>query len=87
VGRALPAGDPLYLHPHRRLASLSPAALPRCRTCTGSHIPKTFHDSFPPCISSNELHQAWLAENRRYTAEVEAAYGRFAEAKDEASER
>lgn len=56
--------------------------LPRCRrsrTCTGSHVPKTFHHSFPPCISSNALHQAWLAEHRRYVAEVEAAYGPFPE--------
>jgi hypothetical protein len=51
--------------------------LPRCRRsrcCTGSHKPRTFHPTFPPCISSNELHQAWLLEHRVYIGEVEAAY-------------
>lgn len=52
--------------------------LPRCRrsrTCTGSHIPTTFHSSFPPCICSNALHSAWLREHTRYVEEVAAAYG------------
>lgn len=51
--------------------------LPRCRrsrTCTGSHIPWAFHRNFPPCIASNELHQAWLSEHRLYLAELNAAY-------------
>ena len=51
----------------------------RSRTCTGSHKPRAFHPNFPPCISSNEMHQVWLAEHRLYTAEVEAAYGPFPE--------
>lgn len=51
--------------------------LPRCRRsrcCTGSHKPKTFHRNFPPCICSNEWHDAWLAENRVYLREMEAVY-------------
>ena len=52
--------------------------LPRCRrsrTCTGSHALSTFHSNFPPCITSNELHHAWLSEHRAYVAEVEASCG------------
>ena len=48
---------------------------PRCRrarTCTGSHIPRAFHPSFPPCIASNDDHQRWVEEHERYLAELRA---------------
>lgn len=73
--------QPTIRHVSTRMEAWRHCRLPRCRrsrTCTGSHVPKTFHRNFPPCIASNELHQAWLAEHRRYTAEVDAAYGPFA---------
>jgi hypothetical protein len=64
--------------------------LPRCRrarVCTGSHKPRAYHPSFPPCISSNDLHQSWLLEYDRYQQELWIAYGPAdGEASDDASE-
>ena len=48
-----------------RIACWRHCRLPRCRrsrTCTGSHTLSTFHRNFPPCITSNDLHDAWLQE-------------------------
>jgi hypothetical protein len=60
-----------------RIGAWRDCCLPRCRrsrTCTGSNKLSTFHRNFPPCICSNERHQAWLAEHHAYVEEMEAAY-------------
>jgi hypothetical protein len=70
------------LQPHiRYMARASKAgAIAGCRAAAAAVVapavtsPRPFTAPSRPCISSNQLHHAWLVESRVYLREIEAAY-------------